>query len=659
MKEKEMHSEHEHCRYHDCRCHEHHNHEHEHEHGGFCHVEHECGCSCCDHDHEHEDEGSEKVKLIRLAAGAVTFGAAFFASGKLEIALCIAAYLILGYDVLINAFKNILKGKIFDENFLMAIATLGALAIREFHEAGGVMLFYQIGEMLQDYAVGKSEKSINEIMDIRPDYAYISKDGERIRKNAADVKKGEIIVVSPGERIPLDGIVTEGSTFLDTSCLTGESTPRKAEKGDEVLGGAVNGSGVIYVQTIRDYSESAASRIIEVMRNSLDRKAKSEKFITAFAKKYTPTVVALASIIAIIPPLFDSMQFAKWVYRALIFLVVSCPCALVVSVPLGFFAGLGAASNKGIVIKGGNTLEKLAGANAAVFDKTGTLTEGVFKVSEIRCTGAKADFLGLCAYAEYYSNHPIAGAIKEAYGEKIDESYISDYVEIPGKGVSVLVSGKKILAGNAKLMQDNGITPPTVDSIGTAVYMAEDGEYLGYLTVADKIRDTDGIEKLKKMGLKTVMLTGDRESAARKVSEIIGIDEFRSELLPEDKVSALEKLSESHSCIFTGDGINDAPVLALADVGIAMGGIGSDAAIEAADAVLMNDDLAKIPTAIKIARHTMKIIKENIVFSIAVKVIIMALTVFGIASMWLAIFADVGVALLAVLNSVRALGIKE
>lgn len=617
-----------------------------------------CHVSCDCHEHEKKDNDFEKMNIIRIILGSVVFAAAFFTVGKLQSILCIFAYLILGYDILIKAFKNILNGKIFDENFLMSLATFGALAIKEFHEAAGVMLFYQIGEMLQDIAVGKSEKSINEIMDIRPDFAYVLRDGKKIRMNAADVNIGEVIVVSPGERIPIDGIVIFGDTFLDTSCLTGESTPIHVSDGDEVLGGAVNTNGVIHVRTIRQYEDSAASRIIDVMRNSIGRKAKSEKFITVFAKKYTPAVIVLAAIIAVIPPFFDKMSFAKWIYRALIFLVVSCPCALVISVPLGFFAGIGAASQKGIIVKGGNTLEKLAVADTVVFDKTGTLTEGIFEVSKICCNGVKSDFLKLLAYAEYYSNHPVASAVKKVYNQKIDEKRISDYKEIAGKGISAVIDGRQIFAGNIRLMQDFDIDVKDVDTSGTAVHMSADGEYLGYLTVSDKIRDVSAVKALQKMGLNTVMLTGDKYSSACKIASLAGIDEFKSDLLPQDKVSEFEKLSDGHNCIFTGDGINDAPVLALAAVGIAMGGIGSDAAIEAADAVLMNDDLSKIPTAIKISRRTMKIIKENIIFSIAIKIVIMLLSVFGIASMWLAIFADVGVALLATLNSARALKTK-
>lgn len=632
----------------------------------FCDLKSECGCGHCAEEESHHHHGhGGKSDIIRLAAGAVVFAVGLFGGdfliaglpygGFLKTALLITAYVILGYDVLLNAFKNILKGKVFDENFLMGLATVGAIAIGEYPEAVAVMLFYQIGELFSDLAVSKSEKSINEIMDIRPDYAFISQNGERIRVKAATVGTGEIIVVSPGERIPLDGVVTEGNTYLDTSSLTGESVPRKAGVGDTVLGGAVNNTGVIYVRTTSEYGNSAAARIIEAMRNSLDKKAQPERFITVFAKRYTPIVVFLAVILAFVPPIFDGYDFAKWVYRALIFLVVSCPCALVISVPLGFFAGLGASSKKGIIIKGGSVIEALSKANTAVFDKTGTLTEGVFEVGEIRCEGSKAEFLKFAAYAEFYSNHPIAEAIKSAYTEKIDESQITEYKEIAGKGISVQIFGKSVLAGNAKLLLEQDIAVPEISSIGTVVYLTAENQYLGYLTVSDKIRDTQALRSIKALGLKTVMLTGDRAQAAKKVADIVGIDEVYSELLPQDKVSIMERLSQNRSCIFTGDGINDAPVLAVSDVGIAMGGIGADAAIEAADAVLMNDDLSKIPEAIRISKKTMGIVKQNIGFSIGIKVLIMVLSIFGIASMWLAVFADVGVTFLAVLNAVRIL----
>lgn len=661
------------------KCSEHH-HEHEHEHGHSHDHHHEH--DCCGHDHHHgkcccgddealfesaycsccgedEDEHSEKAKIISWIVGGAVFLASFFFQGKIRDALCVAAYVILGADVLLKAGKNIIKGKVFDENFLMSIATIGAILIGKYPEAVEVMLFYGVGEMLSDYAVERSEKSVNAIMNIRPDIAYIDEGGKRKKVLAKEISKGQIIEVLPGERIPLDGVIAEGESFLDLSCITGESKPERAETGKKVMSGAVNLSGRILVEVTEEYENSTASKIIAAMKNSLDKKAKSEKFITAFAKKYTPAVIAVALAVAFIVPLFDGFLFTKWIYRSLIFLVVSCPCALVISVPLGFFAGIGAASKKGVIIKGGNSLEKLAKTDAAVFDKTGTLTTGVFEVTQINAKLAEDEFLSLCAYAEHFSNHPIASAIKKACGEEINESLIESFEEVRGKGISVVIGGKKVLAGNKRLLEENGITAENPDCIGTVVHFALDGEYAGYLVVSDVIRNTKGLEKLKKMGYKTVMLTGDLKSIAEKTAEKIGIDEVHAELLPQDKVRITEEFSKNHSCVFVGDGINDAPVLAAADVGAAMGGIGSDAAVDAADIVLMNDDIEGLADTVSISRKTMGIVKQNVVLSIGVKVLVMLFSVLGIAAMWMAVVADVGVAVAAVINSMRILRVKK
>ncbi len=609
-----------------------------------------CSCGNC-HD---RNEKMSKLKVITLVAGAAVFLMAFFVGEPIRKFLFLAAYAILGYDIIIKAVSNMLRGKFFDENFLMSIATLGAIIIKEYPEAVGVMLFYQIGELLQSFAVEKSKKAVDKLMDICPDYTYVLRDEKKIKIKAEDAKVGEIMIVSPGERISQDGVVIKGESFVDTSHLTGESVPVRVCEGEKVASGTLNIDGVIYVKIICEYENSAAARIINLMQNSLEKKAKSERFITSFAKKYTPVVVALAVAVAFILPLFDGYDFAKWVYRALVFLVVSCPCALVVSVPLSFFASMGAASKRGVIIKGGAVLEKLSKTNMVVFDKTGTLTKGIFEVSKIRCEGIKAEFLELCAYAEAYSNHPIANAIKKAYGKEILQGQVTDYREIAGKGVVARILEKEVIVGNAKLMHEYGIKVSEPENCPTIVHMAEEGRYRGYLVVSDKIRNTNAVEKLKALGFKCVMLTGDVKESAKRVGEESGIDLIYSELMPEDKVKILEELSLKNKCIFVGDGINDAPVLAIADVGIAMGGIGSDAAIEASDAVLVNDELKNIPKAIKISKKAMKIVKQNIVFSIGVKVLIMLLSLCGISNMWLAVFADVGVALLAILNSLRA-----
>lgn len=631
--------------------HENHTHsEHSHKTEQACH-------GCCSHCHE-ENEENERLKFVRIIVGIILFAAGFMTTGNISIILFILSYIVSGYDIILTAIKNIAHGEIFDENFLMAVASLGAMCIRDFAEAPAVILFYQVGEALQDYAFERSEKSVNQIMDIRSDHAYLLKNGERVMIEAAEAKVGDIIIVAPGERVPLDGIVINGESYMDTSCITGESVKRKAVKGDEVLSGYVNSDSVVEIEVTHLLSESAASRIIDLMKNSLEKKSQSERFITRFAKIYTPIVVALAVLTAVIPPLFDGFLFAKWIERALTFLVISCPCALVISIPLGFFAGLGAASKKGIIIKGGNAIEQLSKTDTVIFDKTGTLTKGVFNVSKIESILDSNDFLKLCAYAEYYSNHPVAVAIKEKFGEKTDTSVISNYNEIAGKGIAVNLSDVEILAGNRKLMADYGIQIPEVEESGTIVYAASDRKYIGYICVSDEVRDSNAISELKNQKINTVMLTGDRKNSAEKVGAKLGISEIRSELLPQDKADIVKEKTKSSVCAFVGDGINDAPSLACANVGIAMGGIGSDAAIEAADVILVNDDLSKIASAINLSKRTMRIVRENIIFSISVKVLIMLLGFFGAASMWLAVFADVGVALIAILNSMRALKIK-
>lgn len=625
-----------------------------HNHGNHSHSTGDGHCRCC-----HKEENHMKTKAVRIAAGLILFIAGFFTSGKAQIALYLASYVIAGFDIIADAAKNIVKGELFDENFLMSAASLGAIFIKKFAEAPAVILFYQIGEFLQDYAFERSEKSIKKITDIRPDYAYIKKDGGKIKVNAADVNPGDIIVSVPGERIPLDGIVINGESYVDTSCITGESVKRHMSLGNEVLSGYINSDSVIEIRVTRPLSRSAASRIIDLMKNSLEKKSRSEKFITKFAKIYTPIVVLAAVLTAVIPPLFDNFLFAKWIYKALTFLVISCPCALVISIPLGFFAGLGAASRRGIIVKGSNAIEQLAKADTVIFDKTGTLTKGIFEVSHINSLLDGEAFIKLCAYAEYYSNHPVAIAVKNKFGKKIDPSIISEYIEIAGKGVSVKLSGEDTLIGNKKLMSDFNIDIPDItEEIGTVLYAAHSGKYVGYAVISDEIRDNEIINKLKKCSIKTVMLTGDRKSAAENIGKQLGISEINSELLPEDKVRIVEEYTKNSICAFVGDGINDAPSLATANIGIAMGGIGSDAAIEAADVILINDDLKKIPAILKISKRTMKIVKENIVFSIGIKVIIMLLSFIGFSSMWLAVFADVGVALIAILNSMRALKIK-
>ena len=575
-----------------------------------------------------------------------------------------ATYLIIGKNVLITAAKNILRGEVFDENFLMAIATLGAFAIGEYPEAVAVMLFFEIGEAFQKYAVGRSRKSISSLMNIRADYATVLENGNEIRVDPEDVEIDEIIIIKPGERVPLDGIVVDGTSFIDTSALTGESVPREITVDTEILAGAINNTGVLKVRVTKEYGESTVARILELVENASNKKALTEKFITKFSKIYTPVVCLIALLVAVVPPLIMKDQtFSVWIYRALSLLVVSCPCALVVSVPLGIFAGIGGASKKGVLVKGGNYLEALKDVETVVFDKTGTLTKGVFKVTEINTNNIdKDELLKLAAYGESNSNHPIALSIVKAYGKEINKESLINYEEISGHGIKVNIEGNEVLLGNYKLMNKFNIKFNEVDTIGTIVHVAINGEYKGNIVISDEIKETskEAIETLKSIGIKnTVMLTGDNKVVADKVGKIIGLDQVYSELLPADKVEQVEKLmnikSSKGKLVFVGDGINDAPVLARADIGIAMGGIGSDAAIEAADVVLMKDDPKSIVDAIKAARKTNKILWQNIIFALAVKTIVMILVAFGIGTMWEAVFADVGVTILAVINSIRCL----
>ena len=583
-------------------------------------------------------------------------------------ALFIVSYLIVGVSILKKAVRNIFRGKVFDENFLMAVATLGAFGIREFPEAVAVMLFYQVGELFQSYAVDKSRKSIAGLMDIRPDYANVVRNGKEEKIDPDEVKVGEIIVIKPGEKIPLDGVIIEGSTMLDTKALTGESVPVEVKEKDKVLSGSINESGKILVKVSKEYGESTVSKILDLVENASSKKSKSENFITKFAKYYTPTVVIIAVILAIVPPfIFKGTSFTEWIYRALSFLVVSCPCALVISIPLSFFGGIGGASKMGILIKGSNYLEALASTEIAVFDKTGTLTKGVFEVQKIETNNiSKDELLEIAAYAENYSNHPIAKSIKNAYKKEIDTNRIKNIKEISGHGISVTVDDKNVLIGNEKLMEENKIQYTKSEDIGTILYIEINNEYKGLIIISDEIKeDSLGLAKdLKNLGVKkTVMLTGDKKTVGEDVGEKLGIDEVYTELLPDGKVEKVEKLmqekTEKGKLVFVGDGINDSPVLAMSDIGIAMGALGSDAAIEAADVVIMTDEPSKIADAISLSRKTMKIVKENIVFAITIKVLVLVLTAIGLATMWEAVFADVGVSIIAIINALRMLKVKK
>lgn len=617
----------------------------------------------------------QKKVLERIIVSAVLMvGLALIpVEGYLSFALYLIPYLIIGHDILRKAIKGILNRQVFDENFLMAIATVGAILLGEYQEGVAVMLFYQIGELFQSYAVGRSRKNISELMDIRPDYANIERDGELEEVDPDEVEIGSIIVVKPGEKIPIDGVIIEGSTTLNTSALTGESMPRDAEAGDEVISGCINMTGLLKIRTTKEFGDSTVSKILDMVENASSRKSRSENFITKFARYYTPAVCYGAAALAVLPPLVRMLfmelppEWSVWVFRALTFLVISCPCALVISIPLSFFAGIGGASHEGILIKGSNYLETLAKTKYVVFDKTGTMTQGVFEVTDVHHNTLPIEqLLEYAAMAESYSSHPISLSLKKAYGKAIDQSRISDVKEISGKGVIAIVDGVKVAAGNSRLMEMEGIPYEECRSVGTIVHMAVDGEYAGHILIADVLKPhaEEAIRELKAAGVrKTVMLTGDTKRVADKVAAGLGINEVYSELLPGDKVDMVEKLlaqkGSKDKLAFVGDGINDAPVLSRADIGIAMGALGSDAAIEAADIVLMDDDPLKIAKAIKISRKCLRIVYQNIYFAIGVKIICLILGAVGIANMWVAIFADVGVMVIAVLNAIRTLYVKN
>ena len=616
----------------------------------------------------------QKKMLIRIiiAAVLIVVFSLLPAEGYLRFVFFMIPYLVIGYDILKKAFKGILNKQVFDENFLMAVATVGAILLGDYSEGVAVMLFYQIGELFQSYAVGKSRRNISELMDIRPDYANIEKDGTLEQVDPDEVEIGTIIVVQPGEKVPIDGVITEGTSTLNTSALTGESLPRDAKAGDEVISGCINMTGLLKIRTTKEFGESTVSKILELVENSSSRKSKSENFISKFAKYYTPAVCYGAIALALIPPIVllimgKPAMWGDWIYRALTFLVISCPCALVISIPLSFFAGIGGASNQGILVKGSNYLETLAQTKYVVFDKTGTMTQGVFEVSGIHHNEMPDEkLLEYAALAECSSSHPISKSLQKAYGKPIDRNRVTDIEEISGNGVIAKVDGISVAAGNTKLMNRLGIAYQDCHHVGTVVHMAIDGKYAGHILISDIIKPhaKEAIAELKKAGIsKTVMLTGDSKRVADQVAEELGIQEVYSELLPADKVSRVEELlnqkSEKDKLAFVGDGINDAPVLSRADIGIAMGALGSDAAIEAADIVLMDDDPLKISKAIKIARKCIRIVYENIYFAIGIKVLCLILGALGIANMWMAIFADVGVMIIAVLNAIRTLFVKN
>lgn len=640
----------------------------------------------------------QKNMLTRILVTAVLYAAlvaadhmkmipAVFEGWKL-LFLYLIPYFVIGWDILYKAVRNIKNGQVFDENFLMAVATIGAFGVNEYSEAVAVMLFYQVGELFQSYAVNRSRQSITDLMDICPEYANIEEDGQLKQVDPDDVEVGDIIVIKPGEKIPLDGKVVFGESMVDTSALTGESVPRTVREGDDLVSGCVNGNGLLRAEVTKEFDDSTVAKILELVENASSKKAHVENFITRFARYYTPAVVIGAVVLAVIPPLFAGQSWSEWVRRACTFLVISCPCALVISVPMSFFSGIGAASKKGVLVKGSNYLEIMSKLHTVVFDKTGTLTKGEFKVARICSADEEADTAGngenesdesaengtdsrsekqrkvleLAALAESYSDHPISRSIRDAWGKELDQSRVSDAQEISGHGVKVKINGKMVLAGNGKLMDEEGISYTECDSIGTVVYVAEDGRFLGSIVIADGIKDgvKDAIQRLKRAGVsKTVMLTGDRRNVAEAVAKEIGLDEVHAQLLPGDKVDAVESLMkflpESKKLAFVGDGINDAPVLSRADVGIAMGSMGSDAAIEAADVVLMDDDPGKIADIVRISRKTMEIVMQNIVFALGVKFVVLAMGAFGVANMWEAVFADVGVSVIAILNAMRAL----
>ncbi len=611
-----------------------------------------------------------RKRALRIGIGAVLFIIAMVVplTGYWRLALFVPAYLVIGGDVLLRAGKNIVHGKVFDENFLMCIATVGAFLVGEYPEAVTVMLFYQVGELFQAYAVDKSRKSIKSLMDIRPDAATVRRGGEWVTVSPEEVAVGDQILVKPGERIPLDGVVEEGNSLADTSALTGESVPREINPGDEVLSGCVNMNGAVTVRVAKEYGESTVAKILEMVENAGSRKAAAENFITKFARVYTPAVVVVALLLAFLPPLLlPGATLADWGYRALVFLVVSCPCALVISIPLGFFGGIGGASKCGILVKGSNYLEALARTEIVAFDKTGTLTRGSFQVSQVQPRGmAAAELIELAALAECFSSHPISRSLKEAYGRPVEEARLAEVEEIPGHGVKALVDGKRVLAGNGRLMEREGIPFPEQRIPGTVVHVALEGQYAGFIVIADEVKPdaAAALSQLKELGVReTVMLTGDSRAVGEQVAQNLGIDRVYAELLPGDKVERMEELlAQKHPkgvLAYVGDGMNDAPVLARADIGIAMGALGSDAAIEAADVVIMTDEPSRIPTALRIAKRTLTIVRQNIVFALVVKLAVLALGALGIANMWEAVFADVGVSVLAILNAMRMLRVKQ
>ena len=620
----------------------------------------------CEHHHEHEDE-NKKSPLLRIGLAIAVFLCGTFlpVEGVVKFAVFFVAYLIAGGDILLKAFRNIIKGEVFDENFLMSIATLGAFSIKEFPEAVMVMILYQVGEYFQDKAVDKSRKSISTLMDIRPDYANIEQNGELVKKSPDAVNVGDVIVVKTGEKIPLDGVVVDGSAVVDTSALSGESLPRSLKVDDNAISGCINTNGVIKIKVSKKFEESTVSKILELVENASKNKSKAENFITKFAKIYTPAVVLGAVLLVVIPLMFGGV-FSVWFQRALTFLVISCPCAIVISVPLGFFAGIGGASRVGILVKGSAYVEALSRPYAVVFDKTGTLTKGSFVVTEFNSVGiSKEELIEISAKAEAYSNHPIALSIKKAYGKPIDNHEISDVEEIAGNGVKVLLNGEEILVGNLKLMEKFGVTCNVSNAVGTVVYVAKNRIFVGYIVISDELKDdsAEGVKVLKKLCDKVVMLSGDGFSAVQNVAQKLGIEDFYAQLLPENKVEKLEEIivekPRKKSVIFVGDGINDAPVLMRADIGIAMGGLGSDAAIEAADVVIMDDKISKVSLAIKLSKRTMTIVFQNIIFALGVKALFLICGALGFVTMWGAVFADVGVTLIAVLNSLRALWTKN
>lgn len=611
----------------------------------------------------------EKKQLLRILLTAVLYTIAILLpfEGIPRLAVFLIVYLVIGGDILLKAVRNILHGQVFDENFLMAVATVGAFCLGEYPEGVAVMLFYQVGEWFQSYAVSKSRRSISELMDIRPDYANVLRDGQLVQVDPDEVQVGDTVVVKPGERIPLDGIVLEGISAVDTSALTGESVPRDVQPGQDIISGCINQTGVLNIKVTKEFGQSTVAKILELVENASDKKSKSENFITKFARYYTPIVVIAAVLLAVLPPLLLGQEFSIWIARALTFLVISCPCALVISIPLSFFGGIGGASKSGVLVKGSNYLEALADTEIVVFDKTGTLTKGSFAVSKILPEGITADeLLETAAYAEDYSNHPIALSIKKAFGKEIDSSRIGEIEEIPGHGVKAVIDGKEVLAGNFKLMKNESIACKEEQQAGTVVHLSIDGEYAGYICIEDEIKEDSprAIQDLKAAGIrKTVMLTGDADSVGQKVAKELKLTKAYTELLPADKVDRMEELMQEKSpkgkLAFVGDGINDAPVLARADIGIAMGGLGSDAAIEAADVVIMTDEPSKIAQVMKISKKTLRIVRQNIVIALGVKGVVLILGALGFASMWAAVFSDVGVSVIAILNAMRALNIKK